>query len=70
MFEKIRTAFFFFFAILEGKEFVSRSSIADEILEEFPHPDGPGGCTREEIYYGSSNFGTGASVPVRLDEKI
>ena len=35
------------------------------VVVELPHPDRPGGCTRREIYYGMSLFGTGAEVPVR-----
>ena len=65
----IKKALKLFFAVLDGKEFVPRSAVADECLEEIPHPDAPGGCTREELYYGRSEFGTGASVPVRLEER-
>ncbi len=54
-----------FSAVMRGKEYVPRSSVANEELIEFPHPDGPSGCTREEIYYDSSIFGTGAHVPFR-----
>ena len=58
-----------FFAVLDGKEFVPKSPIADDYLAEIPHPDAPGGCTREELYYGTSEFGTGASVPVRPEDQ-
>ncbi len=64
-FDKLKKASKIFCEVMNGKEWVSRSPVADERLVEILHPDAPGGCTREEIYYNASDLGTCGSVPVR-----
>jgi len=62
-FRKFRRALRAFRAEMAGTELVARSSQAGEIVPGLTHPDGPGGVTREEVYYNASSYGTGAPVP-------
>lgn len=54
-----------FMQAMRGVEYVSRSLVADERLVEFLHPEHPGGCTREEIYFNATDSGMRGGVPVR-----
>ena len=66
---KIKKALKVFWEIVNGKEYVFRSSVWMEEVSGLTHPDGPGPVTREEVYYGKSCFGTGVEIPSEDNQK-
>ena len=49
---KIKKALKVFWKILNGEDYIRRSSVWMEEVPGLIHPDGSGSATREEIYYG------------------
>lgn len=65
---KLCNAFRAFFYVLRGGELVPRSPKENETVM-VAHPDKLGGCTRKELYYGYSEFGTGGVCPSGIEIK-
>lgn len=65
--ERLKTALALAEAVMKGEEFVPRSKHEKELVPGCCHPDGPGWCTRGEIYYDFS-WETGQSCPASVKD--